>query len=575
MSTVKWFDVPIESFSMNSRFSKTVLPFGLFACGVAFAQTPPSAGTLNQQIEREQAPRPPAKAPPEIRIESGAAPATADSNNQKILVRSLHVTGAQVYAEATLLDVTGFSAGRELTLSDLRGMASKIAGYYHMRGYLLAQAYLPAQDIKDGAVTITVLEGHYGKVTLRNSTNLSDDLANGLLSGLNSNDAVSIAPLESSLLLLSDLPGVNVKSTLIPGASVGASDLIVDVTPGQRLTGSVDSDNQGNRYTGANRLGATVNLNDPTGHGDVATLRALTSGAGLNYVRASYQAQIGRAKAGVAYADLRYRLGQDFESLQASGTAQIASVYGSVPLIRSRSNNLYAVINFDAKTFQDKVDSTSTRADKKARVAMASLTGDHRDGFGGGGLSTYALTWTTGHIDINSPAALATDAATVQSNGHYDKLGFNAMRLQSVTDTLSLYAAINGQLASKNLDASEKMALGGANAVRAYPEGEAYSDQGYVLSLEARALLPRLSERQSGQMQLIGFVDTGTAMANKTPWAAGENRRTLSGAGIGLNWAENNNFMVKAYYAHTLGNAAGTSAPDATGRFWLQAVKYF
>jgi hemolysin activation/secretion protein len=505
---------------LNLLFSKAVLPLTLVACGVACAQTPPNAGSLNQQIEREQTPRTPAQTIPDIRIEQGAAPAPAASDNQKILVHSLQITGAYVYPEAALLELTGFSKGRELTLSDLRGMASKIARYYHMHGYLLAQAYLPAQDIKDGAVTIAVLEGHYGKVTLRNSSNLSDDLAHSLLSDLNSSDAVSIAPLETSLLLLSDLPGVNVRSTLVPGASVGASDLIVDVTPGQRVSGAVDVDNGGNRYTGANRVGATVNINDLTGHGDVATLRALTSGSGLNYARASYQAQFGRAKAGVAYASMHYRLGQDFESLQANGTAQIASVYGSVPLIRSRSNNLYAVINFDAKTFQDKVDLTSTRADKKARAAMASLTGDHRDGFGGGGLNTYSLTWTTGQIDINSPTALATDAATVQSNGHYDKFEFNAMRLQSVTDSISFYAAIKGQLASKNLDTSEKMGLGGVNGVRAYPEGEAYADQGYVLNLEARALLPRFSARQPGQMHLIGFVDTGKATLNKNPWAS-------------------------------------------------------
>lgn len=555
--------------------SKAVLPLGLVACGVVFAQTPPNAGSLNQQMEREQAPRAPATTIPEIRIEQGAPPAAAASDNQKILVRSLQITGAQVYAEAALLEVTGFSSGRELTLSDLRGMASRITRHYHMHGYLLAQAYLPAQDIKDGAVKIAVLEGHYGKITLRNNSNLSDDVARSLLSNLNGSDAVAIAPLETSLLLLSDLPGVNVRSTLVPGASVGASDLIVDVTPGKRVSGTVDVDNGGNRYTGANRVGATVNINDVTGHGDVATVRALTSGSGLNYARASYQTQFGRAKAGVAYASMHYHLGQDFESLQANGSAQIASVYGSVPLIRSRSNNLYAVINVDAKSFQDKVDSTATRADKKARVAMASLAGDRRDGFGGGGLSTYALTWTTGQIDIRSKATLATDAATVQSNGHYDKLGFNAVRLQSLSDSISLYAAVNGQLASKNLDTSEKMGLGGLNGVRAYPEGEAYADQGYVLNLEVRALLPQLAQSQSGQMHFIGFVDTGTAMLNKNPWASGQNRRTLSGAGVGLNWSDSNNFMVRAYYAHKLGNAKAMSAPDETGRFWLQAAKYF
>ena len=548
---------------------------GLVACSIGFAQTPPNAGSLNQQIEREQPPPAAERVIPPIRIEQGAAPAASDPDHQKILVHSLRVKGAHVYAEAALVQAADFKGSHEFTLSDLRKMAAKIADYYHQRGYLLAQAFLPAQDIRNGVVTIALLEGEYGNITLRNSASLSDHLARSLLSDLNSGDAVSIGPLETSLLLLSDLPGVNVKSTLVPGASVGASDLIVDVTPGRRVTGSVNVDNTGNRYTGANRVGAMLNLNNLTGYGDVATVQALSSGAGLNYARVSYQAQFGRAKAGVAYASMHYRLGREFESLQAKGNAQIASVFGGMPLLRSRNNNLYAVINFDAKTFGDRVDSTSTRADKKVRTVMASLTGDHRDGLGGGGLSSYALTWTSGQIDINSPAARATDITTAQSGGHFDKLGFNAARLQSMTRAVSLYAAVNGQLASKNLDTSEKMELGGVNGVRAYPEGEAYADQGYVLNLEARALLPRWSERQRGQMQLAAFIDTGTVTLNKKPWANGDNRRSLSGFGLGLSWADNDNFVVKAYYARKLGTASASSAPDKNGRFWLQAVKYF
>jgi hemolysin activation/secretion protein len=206
---------------------------------------------------------------------------------------------------------------------------------------------------------------------------------------------------------------------------------------------------------------------------------------------------------------------------------------------------------------------------------MASLSGDHRDRLGGGGLSAYSLTWSAGNIDIQTPSALAADAAGPQSNGRFNKLGFSAMRLQRVTDTISLYAAVNGQVASKNLDSSEKMELGGMNAVRAYPEGEAYADQGYVLTLEARLLLPKFSQQMPGQVHLIGFVDTGSVTINKNPWGPGDNRRTLSGAGVGLNWSENNNFLVRAYYARKLGNEVATSAPDKSGRFWIQAVKYF
>jgi len=557
------------------------IPFAVLVLSQSvFAQQVPSAGSQMQQIPPIPVPQ---KAAPKVEVKPGSTPAIADADSVKIIVNRLNVTGAQAYSEAELLAVTGFIPGSELSLSDLRGMASKIANYYHRNGYFVAQAYLPAQEIKDGAVTIAVIDGQYGNVTLHNQTNVSDDLANSLLGGLNSGDPVTSAPLESRLLLLSDLPGVKVNSTLVPGTSVGTSDLIVDLTPGRRVSGEVDADNAGNRYTGSNRNGATINLNEPTGHGDVASLRVLTSGAGLNYARASYQMQFGKATAGVAYSALRYELGQEFESLQANGTAEVASIYGSYPLIRSRNNNLYAGLAYDDKTFQDKVDSTGAVTDKKAHVLMASLYGDHRDNFGGGGLSTYSLTWSTGDIDITGssgliPTALAADAAGPQSNGHFDKLGFSAMRLQSVTESISFSAAINGQLASKNLDVSEKMELGGMYAVRAYPEGETYADEGYVLTLEARLQLPKFSERLPGQMQLIAFVDTGSVTINKNPgpWSgAGPNNRTLSGAGVGFNWSDPNNFMVRAYYAFKLGDEVATSAPDASGRFWIQAVKYF
>ena len=554
-------------------FKIKLLPFAILAlCQTVLAQQPPTAGSQIQQIPPSPVPQ---KAAPAIRIEPSTAPASPASDAVKITVNSLRVTGARVYSEAELIALTGFQAGSELSLADLRGMAQKITERYRSNGYIVAQAYVPAQEITEGAVTISVIEGQYGKIAVRNQSNLSDPLIQSQLDGIGSGDPVVIAPLESRLLLLSDIPGVNVTSTLAPGASIGTSDLIVDVTPGQRVTGSIDADNAGNRYTGEYRLGATVNLNNLAGLGDVASLRVLTSGSGLNYARASYQMQFGKATAGLAYSWLGYELGKEFASLQAKGTAKIASIYGSYPLIRSRDTNLYAGLAFDAKTMQDRVDSTSTVADKKAQALMASLRGDHRDSLGDGGLTSYAITATAGNLDIQTPALKALDAATAQSNGRYTKLGFSAMRLQSVTDTISLYAGINGQVASKNLDVSEKMELGGINGVRAYPEGEAYADQGYLLTLEARMLLPKFSEQIPGQVQLVGFVDTGSVTLNKNPWAPGDNRRTLSGAGIGLNWTAYNNFVVKASYARKLGSGTATSAPDKSGRFWIQAVKYF
>ena len=555
-----------------------ILKYGLLAApllaasGAAFAQRPPDAGRQIQQI-------PPSpnlgKAEPNIRIErNGTARDTAPAG-PAIHVSALRLTGQTLFTESTLIAATGFKPGSELTLANLRDTAAKIASYYNNHGYPLAQAYLPAQDIADGIVTIAVIEGRYGRIELRNQARLSDGVAQGMLHGLHSGDVVATAPLERRLLLLSDIPGVAVNSTLAPGTLVGTSDLSVNLVPDRRVTGAIEADNAGNRYTGAYRGGGTVNFNNPTGHGDVISLRVLASTEGLIYGRAAYQAQVGVATVGVAYAHIDYELGREFKSLDASGTADIASLYASYPLIRSRNSNLYLLGAADAKWFNDKQGLTSSETRRTTRALGAGLSGDFRDDFGGGGWSTYAIGVTLGDLDIRSLADRLVDAATARSNGHYAVLRASASRLQQVAGPLSLYAAARGQLASKNLDSSEKMELGGAYGVRAYPEGESYGDEGYVATVEARLLLPPLPEAIPGRVQFFGFVDVGAVTFAKNPWFIGPNSAHRSAYGAGLIWSAPNNFIVKATYARKLGDQAATSAPDRSGRVWIQLVKLF
>src|SRR5579859_3073528 len=253
-----------------------LLTIALLAVGQGALAQPVGVGSQLQQIP--PAPAQP-KSIPDIRIERGSPPKGSPPVGPKILVRTLHVTGQTRFTEAELIAAANFRPGTELDLAGLRAMAARISDFYNRRGYFVAQAYLPAQDIHDGAVTIAVVEGHYGKVALANQARVSSGLARSILAGLDTGDIVTTAPLERRLLLLSDLPGVTVKSTLRPGETEGTSDLLVDLTPGRRITGSLEADNAGNRYTGEYRGGGTVNFNEVTGHGDVASLRLLTAGS--------------------------------------------------------------------------------------------------------------------------------------------------------------------------------------------------------------------------------------------------------------------------------------------------------
>jgi len=548
---------------------------GLLSVPVLMSQTMPTAGGQMQQIP--VVPMPNNQAPAVSQSVQGVRRAPAElmtTSSVTFVANRLNVTGARAYTQTDLQRIAGFTPGQTVHVQRLNEMANKITQRYRRDGYLVAQAYVPAQEIKDGTVTLAVLEGQYGQIKVNNVSTLKSDVPNQLLMGLNTADPILAAPLEDRLLRLSDVPGVQTRASLVPGASLGLSDLVVDVKPGPRVSGSVDADNAGNRYTGEYRVGATVNFNNPTDRGDVITLRALSSGPGLQYMRAAYQMPVGRGRVGVAYSDLTYKLGREFAALDANGHARIATLFGSQALIRSRQSNLYAGLSLDSKVFQDRVDAIPAVTDKRAQVLTASIYGDHRDAWGGGGLSGFSLAWSLGQLDIQTPAARTLDDSTAHTNGGYNKISFALSRLQRVTQTVSVLASLSGQVASKNLDVSEKMELGGMYGVRAYPEGEAYADQGYLLTLEARKQL-QLPPSVIGQVHLAAFVDTGRVTLNHSAWTTTNASRQLSGAGVGAYWTRSQDFSVKAFYARKLSSEDAQSAPDKSGRFWVQAVKYF
>ena len=546
----------------------------------AFAQ--PIGVTAGGQIQQIPPPPEQPKSIPDIRVDPGQRTAPPGApGGAKIAVTSLLITGATKFSEAELIAVTEFRPGIELDLAGLRTMAARITDFYGSQGYFLAQAYLPAQSIANGVVTIAVIEGRYDNVGLDNQSRVSDGLASSILDGLEPGDVVVAPPLERRLLLLSDLPGVKVNATLSPGESAGTSNLNVGLTRGPRVTGNLELDNSGDPYTGNRysdtvRGGGTIYFNEPFGQGDVASLRYLTSGSGLHYGRAAYQLQITNLTVGVAYAHLRYRLGREFSSLDAHGTANIASVFAGYPLIRSRNTNLRLLGNVDYRTFRDEIDATSSISKRAATVGTIGLSGDHQDQLFGGGWTSFSLMASIGYLDIKTPAVEAIDRITARTSGSYGKLAFQLARLQAIAGPLSLYGEARGQLASKNLDSSEKMGLGGAYGVRAYPQGEGYGDQGYILTLEARLRLATFDSPIGGELQAVAFTDHGSVWLNQNPWSPGDNNRKLSAAGVGLNWqGGDHGFVVRTAYAFKLGNEKATSAPDKSGRFWFQITKFF
>ncbi len=428
----------------------------------------PDAGTLINTITPAPEPVPrPAEALPE----APARPALKLDTTTKIVVKHIRLTGNATYPESTLAPLVADAIGQERTVAQLDELAQRITRYYREHGRLLARAYLPAQEIKDGDVEIAVLEGRVGKIAIEDSSRIARSRVAARLASIKEGEALSGPDLERDLLLLNDLPGARVTSTLSPGASVGTTDLDVRVAGTAPVSGSIGVDNYGNRFTGQPRLDGNVALASPLHLGDSLGVDTVLS-RGLEYGRAAYQLPINSVgtQLGAAFSAMHYRLHGDFDSLGAHGTAYISSLYLLHPLVRSRVFNLNAQLDFDHKSLTDDIDAASTSSKKVVNVVNLGLSGDHLDHFGGGGFTAWSVALAAGNLAPDAQTR-ALDIAGHDTEGSYHKLNYTLARVQNLPGRFSFYASLRGQHAMANLDRSEKMVLGGAGAGPRRPIG--------------------------------------------------------------------------------------------------------
>lgn len=550
-----------------------VLAWGAVLSTSAMAQIPPDAGAVQREQQRRALEAPARSAPPVIADEP-ARPAMAASV-VRFTLSAVRLSGNTAFAAPELQALLQDMIGKEVNFADLDGMAARISGYYRARGYLVARAYLPAQDIRGGAIEIAVVEGRFGKIEYKNDSRVGEATVQRHIRNL-PGLLVQERDVERELLLLNDLPGVGeARASLRPGEKVGESDLDIGLTAAPLISGSVEYDNHGNRFVGANRLSGQLNVASPLGLGDSLSARAIKGFDGLEHGRIAYQTPLGGdgLKGGLTFAASRYELGKTFAPLLAHGDSSTHTVHLAYPIVRTYNFNLFGRLALDWSSLRDRVDSTATVIEKNTRGATLSLSGDARDDWGGGGINQFLLAYSSGRLEIETPAALAIDAASARTHGGYSRLTFNAQRLQALGERTALFMSVLGQKASKNLDSSEKFSLGGAAGVRAYPSGEGAGDSGYLASIELRhSFAP---DGFGAVLQPFAFVDTGGVTLNERPFAAGANSRQLSAAGIGLSWSKAADFQIKLTLAARLGSQLALSDTDKRVRAWLQASKSF
>lgn len=497
---------------------------------------------------------------------------------ENIWVARYTFSGENPVTAEELADVLAAHRHRQATLTELEAQAEEITKYLRSKGYFVAFAYLAPQSFKDGVVDFTIVPGRYDQIIVNNESYLHDEAIRREMA-IAAGDRVEKSTLNRGIWLTNDLSRVEVNTQLKAGSRQGTTDLIVNVkNKGNRMWGYVGVDNGGYRYTGRYQYSAFVNYASPAREGDLLSVGGILSNGGMWSGSASYSTPIAKQgeRVGVSYARSHYTLGGAFAALDYTGTAQTLSFNWQHNFMRSRNVNLYGSVRFDMKSLNDEAKSMAYSNPKSARNWAFGVNGDNLDRFWTGGRNTFALSYTHGDLSIDDPIQLAYDAGTARTAGRFGKWNLELTRLQHISERVSLYLTYQRQWATKNLDSSEKMSLGGPNGVRAYPVGEAAGDDGWRWTSELRWNLPT-REGDENVWQLIAFADGGHVHIyhNGLLGYRGPAGRSLYGAGVGVNWSNQDNWVLRAYYAWKLGKERAVSDTDRSGRFWFQLYKFF
>ena len=565
---------------MSRRQLMRCLPWLLLTALPWLALAAPDAGTLLQQIESQSSPL---QSAPGLKTPTVPTPPAAGDAGPLVRINEFRIEGNQLLPSDVLQRALAGFSGRDLSLTQLQEAAWVIVQTYRAAGWL-AHAFVPPQEIDRGIANLTVIEAKLGQLRInfpkdahlphRRIQSMADAQ---LLPG----QPLSLHQVDRLVLLLSDMSGVVASASYLEGEQPGTTDVMLRLAEGKKMEARLMLDNFGSVSTGSERLSANLAVNNAMGLGDALAIQAVRT-QGSTYARAAYSQPVGLQgwRAGFHASDLSYNLVGSFATLQASGTAQTWGADLSVPLLRSTVRNVSLQISTDRKTFDNQTEATSV-SKYRVDVLRTGLNANWFDQWLTPSQNSASVMLTSGSVDLTGSPSAAGDSNAARTAGHFQKINLGYNREQSLTGQLSTYLQAGAQLANRNLDSSEKLYLGGASGVRAYPSNEAGGSTGYTLTVG-------LKHRLDSAWTLNGFADMGRIQVYRNNLTAlgapitELNTLPLQGVGLSVSWQGGQGKELSATWSRRQGAnpSATTTSTDSDGtrtlnRLWLSAALNF
>lgn len=488
-----------------------------------------------------------AAAPAPSVMPSGAPPEGAEEITLQL--NSITVTDSTIFTAADLQDIWQADLGKTVSVARLFQIAQQITARYAAQGYMLSFAFLPEQEIDNGNVIISVVEGYITDVVFMNADGSPDSgatAAPAIFRAL-SRDILRSRPLnrrdmERALLLMNDYPGLGATATFVPDpVNRGASRVNIVLTPAKPLSASLGGDN----FLTEDLERYSVTARGSIVHRDIGAID-VSRGCGsscriYDYAAASWSKIVtaGGLKIGASASASGQKPEQGILApIDFRGRSNDFNFEASYPLVRSRVQNLslgarMTISNSDTNTFFG----TLTR--DRLRTADFFVNADLADTYGGSNTARATLSQGLplfGYTRDNDPRRSRVNGSATFTT--LDLYGAREQELSYFTPALSgysLYVAAQARVAPTDpLLSGSQCFYGGNNFGRGYNSGAISGDHCLQGLMELRR---DFFIGEQGFLRWYGFADVG-AVYRKGDLSPGERRNDkASSLGTGLRFS--------------------------------------
>lgn len=428
---------------------------------------------------------------------------TNSAVSDRIQVGAVHISGRSALPQSTFAEIADRYIGQSVDKAGLQELAHAIASEARSKGFIFASAAIPAQAVDMGIVQVDLNEGDVDEVRITGTKNRR---VHSILNRLVGKGAQR-SDVERAILIAGDVPGIIIQKTHYV-REAGRGVLIITVSE-NHSSGQARLDNYGTDSTGPLRARLGLELNGLLTSDDSVTVNIIGNPVApkeLVYVSAQYSVGLGNSgtKASLSAGSGRTEPGGRRPGFESIGRSSYLSAAVIAPVIRSNAANFYVsaeltylVVDQNYIAFgQENDDIVTFTASAWGNVRVA----------GGRASAGVAITQGLGIFgatERNDPLSSRFDAS-----GQFTKLNSWVNWTGGLGRDFSLRLALNAQIASQPLLASQTIGVGGPAFGRGYDFSERVGDNGVLGSAEVRRNfnkpLPFVN-----WAQVYGFVDGG------------------------------------------------------------------